>query len=79
MVGYTAGKGGYWLFDHATRAIITSHDVIFDKGIGHCSLTFIEEADNLSEDLPGLLTPCQLVAPWICDDAMLRESIPPAN
>ena len=87
MVGYAAGKGGYWLFDCATRAIITSHDVIFNKEIGHCSLTVIEEADDplsttprsTPEDLPGLLTPHQPVAPQICDDAMLHELIPPAN
>lgn len=30
-----AGLGGYYFFDQASRIIVTSHDIIFNKDMGH--------------------------------------------
>ncbi|KAG5329081.1 hypothetical protein C0989_010096 [Termitomyces sp. Mn162] len=63
------------------RNIVTSHDVILDEQSGHRSLTAIEEADDLLATVtpsptplktPGLLTPCQPIAPHICKGVPLH-------
>lgn len=68
-------NNGYRLYDQRTWTIVTLHDMIFEEGRGHRSLTVINnDSGDLMTDvllppnpaIPGVLHLCQPIAPWIC-------------
>ncbi|KAG6863320.1 hypothetical protein C0991_006750 [Blastosporella zonata] len=72
MVGYSTN--GYRLFNRNSRTIISSRNVIFEEGIGHRSLTVLDDknGDLLASTtpipnpaIPGIPTPDCPIAPRI--------------
>lgn len=66
LVGYT--NGGYRLYDQRSRSVVTSRDVIFDEGVGHRSLTVINDSEEVPPALPTAPAPStpqpgQVIAP----------------
>ena len=49
LVGYA--NSGYCLYDQISQTIVTSRDVIFEEGVGHCPLTIL----TVPEDEPTTL------------------------
>ncbi|KAG6882498.1 hypothetical protein C0993_010321, partial [Termitomyces sp. T159_Od127] len=70
-------NSGYRLFDQANRTIVTSQDMIFDKGTGHRSLMLLNNEDEEAPPQANIPAPAQQTSHTISTQQPVAPRIRP--